>query len=252
MSGCFPILRERETGTLIVIGTGFYVTRYGLFLTAAHVLDDAFGEDGRERGVLFGLHYADDRTLHLRRVIRYNKHSVMDVALGELDNFIDRFPDNPLLNVQCRLARRRPQRGEQLTTYAYPENKALVMDRENPAALFGDYFTGTYRRFVPESDAHHVLRYPHFQMAVRIRSGASGAPIFTEDGGVFGLAVHGGEHEGDELAFGIPVSACMELGLDRLRMREGSWERRQVPEHLAEARLNLRQLITMGHVLQGN
>ncbi len=32
-----PIMKELERGRLAIIGTGFYISRYGLFLTAAHV-----------------------------------------------------------------------------------------------------------------------------------------------------------------------------------------------------------------------
>ena len=38
--GVIPIMKEVTRGKLAIIGTGFYVARYGLFLTAQHVLED--------------------------------------------------------------------------------------------------------------------------------------------------------------------------------------------------------------------
>ena len=37
-TGVVPILVELDKGKLQVIGTGFYITRYGLLLTARHVM----------------------------------------------------------------------------------------------------------------------------------------------------------------------------------------------------------------------
>src|SRR5688572_910708 len=71
-SGVFPILLELRPGTLKVVGTAFYITRYGLFLTAAHVLLDVFDEKKRERGAMFALHLMEDGKLNLRGVVKFN------------------------------------------------------------------------------------------------------------------------------------------------------------------------------------
>jgi hypothetical protein len=38
--GVFPILKELSKGSLSVVRTGFYLTRYGMFITAKHVMDE--------------------------------------------------------------------------------------------------------------------------------------------------------------------------------------------------------------------
>ena len=38
MTGVIPIIKEIEKGILQTIGTGFYIARYGLVMTAAHVV----------------------------------------------------------------------------------------------------------------------------------------------------------------------------------------------------------------------
>ncbi len=47
--GVVPILRELEKGQTHVMGTGFYITRYGLFLTARHVFDHIIEADEHKR-----------------------------------------------------------------------------------------------------------------------------------------------------------------------------------------------------------
>ena len=39
-SGAIPILKDIEPGRLKIVGTGFFITRYGLFATARHVLQE--------------------------------------------------------------------------------------------------------------------------------------------------------------------------------------------------------------------
>jgi hypothetical protein len=131
-SGVFPILLEIEQGILKVVGTAFYITRYGLFLTATHVLEDVFDQRGKERGSMFGLHAVDDQHYHLRRVTRFARHHAADITLGELDNFKSAFPFNPLQNMRGILSKRKPKRDDHLITYAYPKNKRLLFTGGDP------------------------------------------------------------------------------------------------------------------------
>ena len=80
-SGVVPILRELETGKLQVIGTGFYITRYGLLLSARHVFDDIIWAEAPVR-----IFHHTGEIVHIRRLLRVSTADQADIALIETDN----------------------------------------------------------------------------------------------------------------------------------------------------------------------
>ena len=104
--GSIPIMKEISEGKLAVIGTGFYITRYGLFLTAKHVLDELVDKEGHFSSVAYVLHLADENSVHLRRILTITLLNPADLATGQADNFNSEFPDNPLMNLRCGLTAR--------------------------------------------------------------------------------------------------------------------------------------------------
>ena len=58
-SGVVPILKEIATKQLAVIGTGFFISRYGLFATAAHVVQALV--DDNELGISYVLHSPENQ-----------------------------------------------------------------------------------------------------------------------------------------------------------------------------------------------
>jgi hypothetical protein len=252
-TGIFPILLELELGVLKVVGTAFYITRYGLFLSAAHVMFDAFDKNNKQRGRLFGLHAANDYKYNLRPVLRFDSNYNADIALGELDNFKNEHPENPLENKIGILQKRRPVRGDFLSTYAYPDNEPFdFRDRDvsRPRPLHADYYSGHYRRFLKDGEYHAG----HFEMSIRIGNGASGGPVFHADGGICGIAARGWDllHEDfgdDQSSYAVPIAECMGLGLSDLLVPDHWWERRQMPSDVASRKFTVQDLVGMGHVL---
>ena len=119
-TGVFPILTELEKGQLQVIGTGFYITRYGLFLTARHVFDHIIEADAPSSQSLRIFHDTGE-TVHIRRVTRISYSNYADIALGEADNFLSKAPNNPLANIRPKLTLQVPREASKLITFAYPE-----------------------------------------------------------------------------------------------------------------------------------
>ncbi len=100
--GVVPILRELEKGKLQVIGTGFYITRYGLFLTARHVFDHIIRARDPSSQSLRVLHDTGEN-IHIRSVTKISIADQADIALGQANNFLAKFPDNPLTNFRAKL-----------------------------------------------------------------------------------------------------------------------------------------------------
>ena len=149
--GVIPIMKEVARGKLEIIGTGFYVTRYGLFLTTRHVLEDLVDWKTQVVGVGYVCHLPDDHTVHLRRILRVSLLQPADLAIGQADNFLGKYPDNPLMNLRATLTTEIPAVGERLITYAYPENEVLDFTRkDHTPVIAADYFEGSFLRYVAD------------------------------------------------------------------------------------------------------
>jgi hypothetical protein len=252
-AGVVPVLREIGDRQLKVVGTGFFVTRYGLFASARHVLDELADWDtgSLRRGFIL---QADGERLYIRQIVGISISRAADVAVGQADNGIGRDVERlgpP--NLRAPLSLVRPSAGEELGSFAYPENE--ILDFRDPAVaprLVGDYVFGRFEAQVPSRERPYIP-YPHYETSLRIRSGASGCPIFNSSGRVVGIACRGwdfsgGEHDGDELSSILPVTQLLPIEVGCARIPPDSWEYREIPEARRGAALTFAELVTYGHV----
>jgi hypothetical protein len=250
-TGVVPILKELEPGRLAVIGTGFYITRYGLFLTAGHVLEDLVDWEARTVGAAYVWRLDGDDGLYLRKVLRVSLLQTADVAIGQADNYVEQYPERALQNLRVRLTTQIPVPGTRLVTYAYPENAVLDF-RGSAPTIVADYFDGELLRYVEQSD-NPLLPYPHFETTIEIRSGASGGPVSDTRGRVIGVNCRGwdfrgGEHEGDNLSSIVPIGAVLPLVVEIAQLPTNSWEYAQVPEDRRDQALTVSELAMYRHV----
>jgi len=251
--GVVPILKEIRKGHLSVIGTGFYVTRYGLFVTTAkHVIEDLADYD---RGLLtesMVCHLGPDDTIYFRRLRKAHLSESIDIAVVQADNYIVTFPTNPLQNLRACLSTIIPEEGSPLITYGYPENLPLDFAMEDQIPLIqGDYFQGGFLRYVQQSE-HPFLPYPHFETSVELRPGTSGGPVFDSQGHVIGVNCRGWdfrgeEHEGDNLSYIVPIENILNLDIDPFMIPPQSWEAQQIPISRRGKTLSGRELAQYGH-----
>ncbi len=252
-AGIIPILKEAGDRQLAVVGTGFFVTRYGLFATAKHVLDEL--ADWTNRTMHPGYVFQDDTggQIFLRRITGISVSNTADVAIGQADNGVggDRRPGPS--NLRGPLSLTRPDIGEALVTYAYPENKVLEFrNRNRTPTLRGDYFRGVFRSQL-DADSRPHIPYPHYETSLEIRSGASGCPIFNSSQRIIGIACRGwdfrgGEHQDDQLSSILPLTQLLPIELGCVRIPTDSWEYRQIPEIRRGTVLTFGELVTHGHV----
>jgi len=246
-----PIMKEIETGKLMIVGTGFYVTRYGLFLTAQHVLNELVMNEPKELDVGYILHPVGDNnfTHHIRRIRSVSFLQIADLALGQAENFVDKYPDNPLLNLRPHLTTEVPYIGSPLITYAYPANKILdFTQNEKAPEVCSDYFKG---KFLEHAQSGPFMPYPHFRTSIKIKGGASGGPVFS-GGRVIGVNCRGWDFgksdKGENLSSIVPIVEILQIALPRLQLPEISWEYNQIPDIRRGDQLTFRDLIKFRHV----
>lgn len=249
-SGVIPVLKEIGPGQLKVVGTGFYVTRYGLFATAGHVLEDLIDRDSGEIGTAYVLEDNGDQFL-IRRIIKATLSNLSDIALVQVENG-DGQNTGPG-NKRGPLALLSPKVGEHLVTYAYPENELLnFVTKDHPPVLKGDYFDGVFEQQVLPRE-HPYIPYPHYETTIPIHSGASGCPIFNSSGRIVAIACRGwdfrgGEHEGEDLSSIIPVSYFLSMNDTCARVPVKCWEYSQIPKSRRGSPLSFGELVSYGHV----
>ena len=166
--GVVPILKEIGKLQLKVVGTGFYITRYGLVATAKHVIEDLSGEQPGTLGMCFVAHLGPNQTVFLRRLHRAHMLINADVAIVQADNYSGRPNTAPLANVRASLSPTIPEIGARLVTYAYPENKILDFTLAVPPTIRSDYYVGSLRRFVAKPE-YPLLNFSYLESTVNVQ-----------------------------------------------------------------------------------
>jgi hypothetical protein len=113
-----PIMREIFPGCLEIVGTGFYISRYGLFLTAYHALKTLIDNKKRILNVGYICHPGMDDDIYLRRILQANFFPSVDLAVGQADNYSNKYPTNALENKRVQLAAKVPAPDSVVFTYA--------------------------------------------------------------------------------------------------------------------------------------
>ena len=135
-SGVVPILKEVGHHQLKVTGTGFFLTRYGLFATAKHVLDDLADY---ESGTLHpGFVLQDDGPegkLIIRRIVGASVSTTADVGLGQADNGVGGSGALGPSNLRGAISFTRLAIDEALVSYGYAENAILDFRDKVPPIL---------------------------------------------------------------------------------------------------------------------
>lgn len=251
--GIVPIMRRRGKDIYDIIGTGFYVTRYGLFVTANHVMQELIDEKSNTLGIGYLVHLGSDSQIHLRRILVSNCNKSSDIAICQADNYIEKYPQGPLMNMRPRVSFKVPTSGSPLVTYAYPENELLKFnDPETLPTIRGDYFSGKFLRYV-NTQENPMMPCAYYETSIEVRSGASGGPVFDSSGGIVGINCRGWDFGGisrnkENLSYIIPIAEALPITVSNSQIPSGSWENRQLPRSKIDNPLSFADLVIYQHV----
>ena len=204
----FPIMSQLPSGEFRPIGTGFFVANNGVFLTAAHVIDDVLDEDGEPTAPFGIFQFAANNKYLLRPILRTNQHRIADVAVGVTAPMTHDVTGEPLKNKVLIVAGRQPTVGEPVCTYAYPKTEVAIgkVQRINFRPAF---FEGKVTEFLPDGRDRVLLPGPCYRTSIVVHGGASGGPVFSSDGSVFGINSTG--FEDDEISYISCVADSLSL-----------------------------------------
>jgi hypothetical protein len=215
--GIFPIIQVSGDGPWNPIGTGFFISNNGLFATAKHVVTNSQGDVLPSlAGVPLLLR---EGTVLIRQVIQIVVHPVADVAVGLLidPSFVGGC--GPNVNKFFDLTEQVPESGAEAITFAFP--KSMVMG--GPGAFRLSFTTscvmGTVQAYYPEGRDRTMLPGRCFQTTMDLQGGASGGPVASSDGSVFGINSTG--MDGHPISWISSVADLLDLHIHNIRLPSG-------------------------------
>ncbi|TKS61722.1 MAG: serine protease [Nitrospira sp.] len=180
----FPLLTHDSTGAWRLIGTGFYISRDGLFVTARHVIDDVLDGD-RQILPLVIMHLRSESGLFgpqeylLRPVMQCWLGDNADVALGVAAHTINNRTGTALVHWSWSLSWVSPPVGSLAATYAFP-NHSIEQTASGQLFRFRpDLYRGAILDVGDFRDGI-LVPYPYMHVGFHIHGAASGGPVSSE------------------------------------------------------------------------
>ncbi len=230
----FPIVSQKPDGTFISIGTGFFVTQNGVFITAAHVINEVIA-NGSAKAPL-GLFQFLDGCYVLRPIAQSTIHPLFDLAIGVASPMTHNVTGLPLANSLLTISRNQVNVGSLTHTFAFPETR-IEYGEKQIVEFHPGYYEGIVTDYFPNGRDAVILPGPCYQTSAVVRGGSSGGPVFNASGSVFGVnSTAFGE---DHLSFVSCITSILDLAIDGVLM----------PGESASRRVSIRELCDGGFVI---
>jgi Trypsin-like peptidase domain len=234
----FPLLTHNSSGRWELVGTGFYVSSDGLFITARHNICHVFRE-GRQVAPLVILHFHSATGLFgpsevlFRPIAQCWMSSDADLAFGVAAPATNNQTGEVLRNWCWDLSWATPTVGNSVGTYAFPRHQ-FSADNESvqfhPELYPGKILeVGAYRDRV-------MISFPYLCVDCRIHGAASGGPIVVNDGKVVGINCT--EFTNDQSpgpGYGVQVQCLKGAYIDDAMLADDSSPRRVTFDELVRA-----------------
>jgi hypothetical protein len=178
------------------VGTGFYVSDRGFFVTARHVIEEVY-DDTRQRSPLLIVHPNSPTGMFgpteflLRPIRECWLGDCADVALGVAPVRTNVFTGEPLRHWSWTLSLKPPVLGAGIATYAFPNHAVL---EEGRRFRFAPHAFGGRIEEVGDFRDRVMAPYPYLQISARIHGAASGGPIAS---GAHVIGINCTEYEGN-------------------------------------------------------
>lgn len=205
----FPIMKTNKNGIVSLVGTGFFISNNGLFLTAKHVLMDVFDPQTDEQTAsIFLFQNHRNNTYTIRPILRCVSHNVADISVGVAAPLTNKDGEPVKNNFLC-LSSKINNENSKVFTYAYPRTVTESSPDDHKIYLYADFYEGVLQTIYPNGRDSVLMPGSCCQTSMYIHGGASGGPVFNEHGTVF--AVNSTGFDDDSLSFITPINVINNL-----------------------------------------
>jgi hypothetical protein len=224
---CFPIIKQDEGGQLRLLGTGFLISTNGLFVTAKHVLMDVLDVSGKQRYPIGMLQFLPGNRFVQRPILRCSTNSKSDVAIGVAAPMKTR-DGSSLQNKILQLTTIPAPVGARIVTYAFPKHAIEARDGLSVINVVPAWYDGIVEEYYPAGRDRVVLPARCYRTSMAIHGGASGGPVFTRSGWVFGVNSTG--FDGTDVSYVSSVADVLGLPVDDVSLDDQEARRVMISE----------------------
>ncbi len=176
----FPIISKNNNGEVTVLGTGFFISRTGIFVTARHVF-----ENMPEDEIIYLIQLVGAKEIIERPIITKWMSLKSDICIGLAAPMQDD-SGNHLLNTRCRLSTKKPVINDSVYTYSFPKSEAENSYDASIIKFNPDFFKGEILQLYPDG-RDKTMNWPCYETNIHIYAGSSGGPVFNENDNVIGV-----------------------------------------------------------------
>ena len=199
-----PVIVEVEKGKYKCLGTCFFISETGIFITADHVLEDTFPEKIPEekklyldedfkkekvitvnKGIIIPQLMPNNKVL-FRKVLWTSMLSMDDTAIGVVEPMINNHGEK-IKTIPLVLSVRDAKEGDTLFTYSYPGSKTF----NNSFHITQNVSMGKVTKHYPQGRDRTLIPFPCYETRIITKGGSSGGPVFNLLGAVVGINTSG-------------------------------------------------------------
>jgi hypothetical protein len=210
----FPLFTINN-GTYRLIGTGFYITENGLFMTARHVIMDICNDLGETNNHLYILHLHINNSYTLRPVLSTWNSNEADISVGVAAPMSNKQNKKNLVNAYLSLTDKIPPLNCHVVTYAFPSSILTCQDDIQRIYLKPDFYDGVVKEYHKK-----VLGGPAYETNMHIHGGASGGPVIDyRNGRVFGVNSNSFTPPHTNTSFVAPILPALKAEIEKVSIQ---------------------------------
>ncbi len=186
-TGVFPILKTIDADTTQMVGTGFFITNIGHFVTAKHVIEDVYDFNKKKQlSQIHAVHFVNGAQILVRHITKIFPSLISDLVIGKMDFHIVNDTGLPLYNSVPIFTTTPPPKESSVVTFAYP-----CTDKIHRRGVKGKFVAGEYEgKLIKHSETPRdtvLVSWPYYETSIDVKGGASGGPVYDYQGRVIGV-----------------------------------------------------------------